>query len=296
MPRQSPWKGYQLAISLILPSLILLGGIILYPILNNFFISFFRYDLTMPWSRPFVGLGNYIDMFKNREFLASVGRAAYFTAVSVSLEVVLGLLIALFLNQKFRGQAFLKTLIILPWAVPTVVSAIMWKWIYDANYGALNGILLQLGFIEKYQPWLTRPLTAMNLIIMADVWHQTPFVVFIFLAALSTIPAPLYEAAKVDGAGVVNAFFKITLPLMKPAFLIVLVIRTMEAFRIFDIIYVITGGGPANATQVVTYYTYVETFRYLHLGNGAAQSFVVSLFIMLLSIVYIKLLNAKVEY
>lgn len=290
------WRDYRLALLLVIPSLLLLGGIILYPILHNFVISFFQYDLTRPLSRPFVGLDNYLQLFMNGEFRASVLRTFYFTGVSVALEVGLGLLVALFLNMDFWGRGFLKTLIILPWAVPTVVSAVMWKWIFDANYGALNGLLLQLGLIDKYQAWLTRPWTAMNLIVAADVWHQTPFVVFVLLAALSTIPSALYEAARVDGAGTLRSFFHITLPLLKPAFLIVLVIRTMEAFRVFDIIYVMTGGGPSNGTQAVTYYTYVETFRYLHLGSGAAQSFLVSAFLLLLSVGYIKLLNRKVDY
>ncbi len=123
----------------------------------------------------------------------------------------------------------------------------MWKWIYDANYGgALNGLLMQLGMIDQYQAWLAKPFTAMNLVILADVWHQTPFVVFILLATLSTIPESLYEAARVDGAGSLQAFRKITLPFLRPAFLIVLVIRTMEAFRVFDIIYVMTAGGTSQ--------------------------------------------------
>lgn len=151
---------------------------------------------------------------------------------------------------------------------------------------------MQLGMIDQYQAWLAKPFTAMNLVILADVWHQTPFVVFILLATLSTIPESLYEAARVDGAGSLQAFRKITLPFLRPAFLIVLVIRTMEAFRVFDIIYVMTaGGGPANGTQVATYYTYVETFRYLNMGKGAAQSFIISALIMLVSIVYIRLLK-----
>jgi len=294
--RNSRWQEYRFAYLLIIPSLVLLSGIILYPILDNFVISLYKYDLTKPWFRPFVALGNYQDLIHNPEFWASVGRAAYFTAASVSLEVILGLAIALFLNMQFPGRGILKTLVILPWAVPTVVSAIMWKWIFDANYGALNGLLLQLGVINQYQAWLTRPITALNLIVAADVWHQTPFVVFIFLAALTTIPDALYEAARVDGAGALRSFQRITLPLLRPAFLIVFVVRTMEAFRVFDLIYVMTGGGPANATQVVTYYTYVSTFSYLHLGDGAAQSFLVSAFILVLSVAYIKLLGSQVEY
>lgn len=294
--RNSRWQEHRLAYLLVIPSLVLLGGIILYPIVDNFVISLYKYDLTKPWFRPFVGVGNYKDLLHNAEFWTSVGRAAYFTVASVSLEVVLGLAIALFLNMQFPGRGVLKALIILPWAVPTVVSAIMWKWIFDANYGALNGLLLQLGVIQQYQAWLTRPMTAMNLIVAADVWHQTPFVVFIFLASLTTIPDTLYEAARVDGASALRSLQRITLPLLRPAFLIVLVVRTMEAFRVFDLVYVMTGGGPANATQVITYYTYVSTFSYLHLGDGAAQSFLVSTFILILSVVYIRLLGSKVEY
>ncbi len=281
---------------LVIPTVIILILIIAYPIIDTFYLSLHRYYLTRPHFRPFIGFKNYLYFLSDEEFWASIRRTVYFMGVSVTVELVLGILIALLLMQKAKGMELLKTLIILPWAVPTIVNGAIWKWIYNADYGALNGILYKLGIISKYKAWLADPFTALNFVIIADIWHTTPFVVIIMLAALTTIPSSLYEAAKIDGAGAVKRFFTITLPLLTPAILVALVIRTVEAFRVFDIIYVITRGGPANGTQVIAYQAYLETFSYLHLGKGAALSFIISVFIMILAIIYIKLLYNKVEY
>ena len=167
----------------------------------------------------------------------------------------------------------------------------MFRWIYNADYGALNGLLFQLGAIDKYVPWLNDPFAAMNWVIVADVWHSTPFVVLIMMAAMAGIPGELYEAARIDGASRWQSFWHITLPTLKGAILVVLVVRTVEAFRVFDIIYVLTGGGPANGTLVISYVAYQETFRFFNLGRGAAVSFLISLFVMLVALVYLRLLS-----
>ena len=281
---------------IILPSVVILLGVILYPIIYTFYLSFHKMFLTQPGIVPFIGLKNYIDFFRSSSFWNAILRTAYFVFLSVGMELILGLGIALLLNQGLAGSKFLRIAIMIPWAIPTVVIGIMWKWIYDANYGALNGLLFSLGIISKYQAWLARPFTAMNLVIIADVWHMTPFVVLIFLASIAGLPKSVYEAARVDGASGWECFKNITLPLLTPAILVVLIFRTVETFKVFDIIYVMTGGGPANATQVINYYTYLETFSYLHFGRGSALSFIISAMVLVIALIYIKFLKKEIEY
>lgn len=278
---------------LLAPALLVLLAVVGYPMLSTLGLSFFDASLISPARRAFVGVGNYLDFLQDAEFWQAVGRTAYFTGVSVGCELVLGVLLALLLNMRLWGWKLLRVVILVPWALPTVVNGTVWRWIYNADYGALNGLLLDLGMIDRYVAWLTSPSLAMNLVIVADAWHETPFVALVVSAALAMIPGSLIEAATMDGATRWQVFRYVTLPMLKPALLVVLVIRTVEAFRVFDIVYVITGGGPANATHVISYLTYLETFSYLHLGRGAALSFLVSGFVLALALVYMRLLHTE---
>ena len=282
-----------LAILLILPSLILTLGLTLWPIVQTFILSLRNTNLARPQNQRFIGLDNYTNHLTDNFFWETIERTLYFTLISVGIELVLGIAIALLLAQQLRGWRFLRLAIIIPWAIPTIVNATLWRWIFNANYGALNGLLLQLGLIDRYVAWLNDPLRAMNLVIVADVWHTTPFVVLIISAALTALPEELYEAASIDGANAWQRFIRITLPLLRPAIMVVLVVRTVEAFRVFDIIYVITRAGPVNGTMVISFMTYEETFRFLRLGSGAALSFIVSIFILILALIYIRILYTE---
>uniref|UniRef100_A0A7V4DGT9 Sugar ABC transporter permease n=1 Tax=Candidatus Caldatribacterium californiense TaxID=1454726 RepID=A0A7V4DGT9_9BACT len=283
--------------ALIFPSFVFIGVIIFYPMGLSLYLSLFQVDLTRRGAgTPFVGLANYIDILKSGYFWSSVGRTAYFTVVSIAIEMVLGLFIALLLNEKFRGRGILRSLLLLPWALPITVDAIMWKWIFNANYGAFNALLQQLGLIEKYQPWLTRPWSAMHCVIAADVWKVTPLVALLLLAGLQTIPRELYEAAEVDGAGWFRSLWKITIPLLGPTMTVVLVLRTLDAFRVFDIVYVMTQGGPANATKVISFLTYQEAFKFLHFSRGAALSYLITLIVAILALLYTRAMKRQVEY
>mgnify|MGYP006278345085 FL=1 len=277
----------------VLPSFLIIASIVFYPIIRTMWLSLTSYSLAYPWRSQFIGLTNYIDFFTSKQFWATIGRTAYFTFISTGIELVLGIAIAYLINLHLKGWKLLRAIVIIPWAVPTVVNAIMWKWIYNAEYGALNGLLKSLHIIDKYQTWLSEPWTAMNLVILADVWKCTPFVILIVSAALATINEDLYEAADIDGASGLQRFTYITLPLLKPAIMIALVIRTVEAFKAFDIIYVLTRGGPANGTQIISYLAYLESFSFLNMGRGSALSFIVSIFILILSLVYIRLLYTE---
>jgi ABC-type sugar transport system permease subunit len=275
---------------LVLPSLLVILGITLQPILTTIYLSFFEATSGLNVPKIFVGLGNYLDLLRDGVFWMTIGRTLYFTIVSVGLELVLGIAIAQLIHTRPPGWRFLRTSLIIPWAVPTIVNGAMWRWIYSADYGALNGLLLQLGLIKGYMPWLIDPGRAMNLVILADIWHTVPFIALIMQAAMATLPAELDEAAAVDGASAWQRFWHIRLPLLRPAILVALIIRSVEAFRVFDIVYIITQGGPAFGTVTISYLTYLETFSYGNLGRGSALSFLISAFTLAMAFLYIRFL------
>jgi len=275
---------------LVIPSLLVILGVTLWPIIYTFILSFFKAPTGLNQVRTFVGLGNYIEMVKDQIFWETIGRTMHFTVVSVGLELVLGLAVAQLIHSHPIGWRFLRFSLIIPWAVPTIVNGAMWRWIYSADFGALNGILMQLGLIKHYVPWLTLPNMAMNLVILADVWHMMPFVALILQAALATIPEELDEAAAVDGANAWQRFWRIRLPLLRPAILIALIARTVDAFRVFDIVYIITSAGPANKTLTITYLTYLNSFPYGKQGIGAALSFLISIFTIIMALIFIRFL------
>jgi multiple sugar transport system permease protein len=281
---------------LVLPSLALISAIVIYPLGYSLWISVHQMNLTSPGATPYVGLDNYARWLTSERFWRSVGVTASFSIVSVALTIVLGLLVALVLNQAFVGRRVVRALMLIPWAVPSVVTGVIWLWIYNGNYGALNGLLYQLGLIRSYQSWLGDPTSALYAVVATKVWKELPFVALLLLATLQTIPAEMLEAARVDGAGVLGTFFRITLPLLRPGLLVVAILETMWAFRVFDIVYVLTSGGPADATMVVAYLTYLETFKFLRFGSGAALAYIVTLFIVLFSFAYVRLLRSEVEY
>jgi multiple sugar transport system permease protein/N,N'-diacetylchitobiose transport system permease protein len=232
-------------------------------------------------------------MLSSPSVWASLGRTLYFTVVSLIIEVTLGLCLALLLNAPMRFRWLFRTAIVIPWALPTIVNAAMWKGIYNAQYGALNAVLYQLGVIHDYVPWLSEPWRAMNLVILADAWKTTPLVAFFLLAGLTSIPSELYEAAEVDGLGWWKRFRAITLPLLVPAISIVVVLRTVEAFKVFDIIYAMTRGGPANGTAVISYYTYQTAFSDQSFGIGSAMAMLIVLIIAILCMIYLRLIRSS---
>jgi ABC-type sugar transport system permease subunit len=280
---------------LLAPSLLVMLGVTLWPVLYTFILSFFNVPSGINQTRTFVGFGNYLAMLEDQTFWETIGRTLYFTIVSVGLELALGLAIAQLIHSKPWGWQFLRLSLIMPWAVPTIVNGAMWRWIYSADFGALNGLLMQLGFIKHYIPWLTLPNAAMNLVIVADIWHTMPFVALVLQAALATLPEDLDEAAAVDGANAWQRFWQIRLPLLRPAILVALIVRTVDAFRVFDIVYIITNGGPAYKTLTITYLTYLNTFAFGKQGMGAALSFLISMFTIIMALIYIRFLYRPEE-
>lgn len=262
---------------LLVPAIAVLGVITLAPLVNTLWLSFTDAKITaIATPVNLIGLENYVYALTDPDFQDALWRTLYFTGVSVGLEVALGIAIALLLNQEFRGRTLLRALIILPWAVPTIVNAVAWRLIYHPEYGALNSLLFQLGFISSYQSWIGSPALALNMVILADVWKNFPLVVYVALAALQTVPGDLLKAAAIEGAGPWKRFCAITLPWIAGPLLVVVVLRTIEAFRVFDIVYAMTGGGPADSTKTASFYVYQEYFNYLRSGSGASYAVLIA--------------------
>ncbi|MGZ4176781.1 MAG: carbohydrate ABC transporter permease [Solirubrobacteraceae bacterium] len=281
------------ALALLAPSIVVVFGIVVYPILKTFYTSLFAVDTQFAGHFPWVGLDNYKFALQQSDFWSAVLRTVYFTFVSTAFELVFGMGIALILYAPLRGRWLFRTIVVLPWALPTIDNGAMWRYFFNAQYGVVNAALTQLGITTSYHAFLSSPFAALNIVVWADVWKNTSLVAFFLLAGLTTIPRDLYEAARVDGYGRWGSFVHITLPLLRPVIVVVLVLRTIEAFKVFDIIYVMTGGGPANGTQSIAYYTYQRAFSDEFFGYGSALAYLIVVFIMVLAIIYIRLLRSE---
>jgi len=274
---------------LLAPAIVVLSLISFIPFVKTLWLSFTDSEISaLPTVVSFIGLENYLYALTDPDFLDSIGRTLYFTFTSVSAEVILGVGVALLLNQQFKGRTLVRALIILPWAIPTIVNAVTWRLIYNPDYGALNSLLTQLGIIGEYRSWLGDPDVAMNMIVLADVWKNFPLVAYVALAALQTVPSDMLNAARIEGAGALRRFYKITLPWIIGPLLVIIVLRSVEAFRVFDIIYVMTRGGPANQTKTASFYVYQEYFSYLRSGSGSAYAILVAVISIILIIGYYK--------
>jgi multiple sugar transport system permease protein len=281
------------ALWLLAPMLAVLLIVAVFPVLYSFWVSLFDLRLTRPQRVPFVGFENYLEVFHDDLFWSSVGRTASFTLMSVTAIMAIALAMALLLNEEFRGRRFLSAMLLVPWAIPYVANGLMWKWIYDSGYGALNGLLFQLDFIDKYMVWLGDSRKTLALIANAFVWKEVPLATLLLLVGLKSIPADLYSAARVDGANLWARFAHVTLPALRSSFMLVMVYETMMAIRHFDLFFILTEGGPAEASTVLSWQVYVETFRKLSFGTGAALAYVIALVTFLLAFSLIRALGRK---
>lgn len=240
----------------------------------------------------FIGLKHYKDNFTDGRMWKALGNTMVFTVISVSIELVLGLAIALLINKAFFGRGLVRATILIPWAIPTAVSALMWKFLYDGQNGIVAKYFADIGIINNMSDLLTTGAGAMFAVIFADVWKTTPYMALLLLAGLQTIPSSLYEAASIDGATKWQQFIKITLPLLKSSILVALLFRTLDAFRVFDLIFVLTGGGPANSTETISILAYKVMFSQTNFGEGSALAVIVFICVAIISTIYIKILGA----
>jgi ABC-type sugar transport system permease subunit len=295
--RRGEMSERTLGLLMLAPMTLVLVLVVGYPLLSSFWLSLHRENLASPeQGQPFIGLDNYLFAFRQADFWYAVQRTFYFTLLSVGLQLVLGLLFAVVLNERFRGNLLARLAMILPWALLTVSNGVLWAWILNPSYGVFNALLVSLGLLQEPKSWLSDTFWTMNMIILADTWKTVPNMTLLLLAGLQPISEDLYEAAEVDGATRWQKFTQITLPLLRPVILVAVALRTIGAFRVFDIIYVLTGnGGPANSTKVIAFYAYDQAFHYLFFGYGAAVAWLITAFMLLLIVIYMRLLRSDVE-
>ena len=276
------------------PSFLFIVIFSLVPIFESFRLSFYRMILTLPWlGQKFVGWQNYLDLLADPVARHSLATTVIFVCVTVPLEVLLGLAVALVINEPFRGRGLLRAVVLVPWAIPSTVASQMWRFIFNDRYGLFNYFLFG-DRTELYLAPLADPQMALGAIMVADVWKTTPFAALIILAGLQAVPDELYEAASVDGAGAWQKFRRITLPMIQPAILLAFLFRTIDALRVFDLVFVMTQGGPADSTNVLQFYGYKKSFAEGMVGAGSAVSVLVFFLALLFALLYIRVLGVRV--
>ncbi|NVL89737.1 MAG: sugar ABC transporter permease [Desulfobacterales bacterium] len=281
------------AVWLLIPCFLVVCIFAFYPIVYSFFLSLHRIILGLPSiGQPFIGLENYRALLHDSIALRSLVNTFAFVFISTFFELLFGLIIALVINKHFMGRGLVRAAILVPWAIPTVVSSQMWRFICNDNYGLVNYILFGSD-VAQYKAWLADPFFAFAAIVVADVWKTSSFAALLILAGLQTIPDELYETAKIDGANAWQRFRKIILPLIKPALLIALLFRTMDAFRVFDLVFVMTQGGPANSTNVLQFYGYKKIFAEGFMGYGSTISVLVFMTVFVLSLLYLRIIRTR---
>jgi len=272
----------------LLPSFLFIGVFSLYPIIESFRLSLYRMILTMPLlGAKFVGWENYWDLATDPVARGSFFTSVLFVAVTTPIEVLIGLAMALVLNESFRGRGWLRAIVLIPWAVPTVVSSQMWRFIFNDRYGLFNYLIFGSATQHYWAP-LAEPGLALMAIMLADIWKTSSFAGLILLAGLQGIPGELYEAANIDGATTWQKFRHVTLPLLKPALLLALLFRTIDALKVFDLVFVMTQGGPADTTNILQFYGYKKIFAEGMIGYGSAIAVAVFAISLLLSILYLR--------
>jgi trehalose/maltose transport system permease protein len=265
-----------------LATLILVAG---WPLLRNIAFSFTDANLSDLSTWRFIGADNYLYLLRDPLWWRAVSTTLFFTIASVGLETSLGMIIALTLNANIKGRGLLRAAVLIPWAIPTVVSAKMWAWMLHDLYGVVNALLLSLGLIGRPWAWLADPSLAMASVIMVDVWKATPFMALLILAALQILPQDIYEAARVDGIHPIKVFLRVTLPLIRPALLVAVIFRGLDALRVFDVIYVLTGNNENTATMSV--YARQQLVDFQDVGFGSAAATLLFLIVAILTIIVI---------
>ncbi|WP_372590708.1 carbohydrate ABC transporter permease [Fervidobacterium pennivorans] len=282
---------------MVLPALLVISVIAFFPLFKTFYDSFFEFGLRPDIEKKFVGFKNYIDLFHDDRFLDALKTTIIFTVVSVALETVFGLLIAIIVNQPFKFRGAVRAAMLIPWAIPTAISSQMWKWMFNDQGGIVTKFLEKLNIIEPGFPILGSPKTALWAIIAVDVWKTTPFMALLILAGLQLIPEELYEAARIDGANLLQRFTKITLPMLSSTIAVALIFRTLDALRVFDVVFIMTRGSVGTETLAV--YNRVllmdRAFTGAWFGYGSALSVIIFLLISIFAIIYIKSLKLKLD-
>lgn len=274
------------------PSLITVGAVLIFPLGYSLWTSL-NHVSTRDLSMSFAGLSNYGQMLSNPLFMTSLINTLYFAAMTIAGTIVLGLLIALVLNERFKGSRVLRTIVIAPWAVSQVVVGIIWAWIFNGSFGIFNASLLKVHLINANIGWLSEPSWAMPLVAVSFVWSSVPFATIMYLAALQSVPSDLYKAARVDGADALRCFRHVTMPALRYTTLVVLIVASLDGLMAFSLLYVMTGGGPGTATTVLSWLGYQTTFVNLDLGTGAAMFYLLVAIMLVVTGIYIRALQQR---
>ncbi len=280
---------------LITPAIVMFAVFAVYPVLRTLYLSFFDYRLQFGETMTFAGFKHYINMFTNPRFWNSLSFTMFFTVLTVLLEVLLGLLFAQVMNKAYTGRGLLRVVVLIPWAIPTIVSGFMWKFMVHDQYGVINQILQSVGLIESYIPWLSLDRGAVSVLIVADIWKTAPYVSLMVLAGLQGIPAALHEAAEIDGAGAFARYFRITLPLLKPVLATAVLFRLIQSFKVYTVIVALTNGGPGNATESLTLYTLRTYFDAGNYGYGSALASFTMIITCIIALFFLDVIRNKVE-
>ena len=281
--------------SLVSPAMIVTIGIIFIPMIRTITYSFTNYVLFKPNERHFSGLANYIEIFKDPIFRSSLAHTLIWIAGIILFQFLLGFATALLLNQNFFGKGIARSLILIPWVTPSVITSLMWRWMYDGNYGVINQILYKLNLIDEFVPWLANASTALGGVMLALVWQGFPFFAIMILAGLQSIPEELYEAASIDGASTFQKFSNITIPMVAPITLTTVLLRIIWVANSLDVILVMTGGGPGYRTYTLPVYSYIKAYKGMDFGYSSALSVLLTILLMGIIAGYVRKLLKKDE-
>jgi ABC-type sugar transport system permease subunit len=286
----------RLAALFVLPALTLIGVIAIVPIGATFWEALHGHDLRLPWlGRPFVGLDNFAEAMADERFTSALVRTVVFALVTVPIELAGGVALALVMHHATRGRALVRAAALLPWAIPTVVAALLWRFMFDGQAGIVNVPLRSVGLIGDSFDWFVGPMSAWVPIALADIWKSTPFVAVLVLAGLQTIDPAFYEAAAVDGASRIRQFVTLTLPLLRPVIVVAAAFRALDALRLFDLAYVLTGGGPGSSTEPLSLYAFIALMQRLRFGYGSALSIAVFLLTLGFALLWVRALGRTLE-
>lgn len=266
-----------------------------YPVLRSLILSFFEFRLQFGDTKTFIGFENYRKLFTTGRFYNALRFTMLFTIVTVSVEILLGLLFAQFMNKDYRGKTLLRVVVLIPWAIPTIVSGFIWRFMVNDQYGVLNQILMSLGVIKDFLPWLSEGGLATGVLVIADIWKTAPYVSLLVLAGLQNIPKSLMEAAEIDGAGRFMRYLKITLPLLRPVIATAALFRLIQSFKVYTIIVALTNGGPANATESLTLYTLRTYFEAGNYGYGSALAAFTFFITVAIALLFMPVIHRKIN-
>ena len=289
-------KGQRFSYLFVIPALAFISIFTIYPLVYAVRTSLYDIVLSIPFVSPYVGIGNYVAVFGSYYFWSSLLNTLIYGGICVFSVTLVGLSVSLLLNAPLRISGVLRVIILFPWAIPFVISGVIWKWIFNSSYGVFNGLLYSLGIIDSYVSWLSHPWWAKLCLAVAHVWKEMPFASIMFLAGLQAVPHEVFDACKVDGGTSWNTFRYVTFPLLRPVFLVVVIYETMIGITTFDLVYVMTGGGPGDSTSLLSWYAYAETFKFLNLGRGAALSIILALIVLVIIIGYIRVIRVEEVY